>query len=65
MQIVYKSYSVLCFPDRPMKVGESWISRKGTILVKGGGGYDPPYQLFVSHGMLLFLSTVYMRTIMG
>ena len=30
-------------------MGTSWISRKGAILEKGGGGrgegYDPPYQL--------------------
>ena len=33
-----------CFPERPIKVGTSWISRKGGILERGGG-YDPPYQL--------------------
>ena len=28
-------------------MGTSWISREGGILEKGGGGgYDPPYQLW-------------------
>ena len=26
-----------CFPDRSIKGGASWISRKGGILEKGGG----------------------------
>ena len=37
MQIGYISYSVLFFPDRPMKVGTSWISTKGVDLEKGTG----------------------------
>ena len=26
-----------CSPDRPIKVGDIWISRKGEILEMGGG----------------------------
>ena len=35
-----------CFPDRSIKVGTSWISRKGGILEKGG---MTPLTNYVSH----------------
>ena len=45
-----------CFPERPMKVGTSWVSRKEGNLKKGGidlekGGMTP----LTNYGFLLFL----------
>ena len=39
-KLVTRVIQYFCFPKRPIKVGTSWISRKGGILEKGG--YDPP-----------------------
>ena len=42
VEIIYKLTTrviqYFCFPNRPMKGGTSWISRKGEILKKKGGG---------------------------
>ena len=56
VEIIYKLVTGVIqffyFPDRPVKGGTSWISRKGGNLRKGGidlergGGYDLPYQLW-------------------
>ena len=53
IEITYKLvkgvFQYFCFLDRAKKVWTSWISRKGGILEKGGGGgegYEPPYQLW-------------------
>ena len=45
-KLVTEIIQYFCFPDRPMKSGTSWISRKGGILEKlgwsrKGGGYNP------------------------
>ena len=33
--LVTRVIQYFCFPERPMKGGTSWISRKGVILEKG------------------------------
>ena len=71
IQIGTRVIQLFCFPNKPMKSGAFWISRKGRIFetwegVGGGGGggggvhlekevYDPPYQLW------RFLSAVVTR----
>ena len=49
-KLVTSVIQYFCFPERPMKVGTCWVSRKGGNLRKAGvdlekWGYDPPYQL--------------------
>ena len=34
-KLVKRVFQYFCFPDRPIKVETSWISRKGGILEKG------------------------------
>ena len=46
-KIVTRVIQYFCFPDKPMKGGDTLDFWKGGILKRGGGGggYDPPYQL--------------------
>ena len=52
-KLVARVIQYFCFSDRPMKGGDILDFQKGGILEKGGGvdpekgggGYDPPYQL--------------------
>ena len=59
VKIIYKSvkgvFQYFCFPDKPEKGGDILYFYKGGNLRKGGldverggggGGYEPPYQLF-------------------
>ena len=65
IQIGTRVIQLFCFPNKPMKSGAFWISRKGRIFEtwEGVGGgvhlekevYDPPYQLW------RFLSAVVIR----
>ena len=50
IEIGYKNYWVLLFPDRPMKGGDNLDSWKRGNLRKGG--YDPPYKLWLYYGLL-------------
>ena len=36
-KLVKRVFQYFCFPDRLIKVGTSWISRKGEIVEKDGG----------------------------
>ena len=52
-KLVTRDTQYFCFRDRPMKGGDILDFQKGenlrkggVDLEKGGGGYDPPYQLW-------------------